>query len=428
MPELTETREPPSDWTDLFFRYLSDEKDASVYTQRNYRQALGEFAQWHRDTNESPVCWSELERNDFRLFLRQLGRRELSQAAIRLRFSALNSFYKFLMRRGLVESSPVKDVTLPKPAKRLPQFLTIDQMNALLDAPMQEFEAERVAKKGTKKKANQVPYLRDGAILETIYSCGLRIGEICRMLAGEIEPDEHVVNVHGKGKKERQVPIGRAAVEAARRAFGVRDGFVLGDIGPFGGLMEPYGEITRAEVDRAFAEQAKALVEAGADAIIVETQTVLDEAGAAIAAAKAAGAQCVIASMAFDFTHETHELRTMMGTDPDEAAAFLEAAGADVLGLNCGTNIDMARALAAVQRYRECSALPIMAQPNAGQPVLQNLKVIYNQAPEEMAAQAGDMLEADVAILGACCGSTPAHIAGLRGRMNQFIETQPQIG
>ena len=214
MPELTETREPPSDWTDLFFRYLSDEKDASVYTQRNYRQALGEFAQWHRDTNESPVCWSELERNDFRLFLRQLGRRELSQAAIRLRFSALNSFYKFLMRRGLVESSPVKDVTLPKPAKRLPQFLTIDQMNALLDAPMQEFEAERVAKKGTKKKANQVPYLRDGAILETIYSCGLRIGEICRMLAGEIEPDEHVVNVHGKGKKERQVPIGRAAVES----------------------------------------------------------------------------------------------------------------------------------------------------------------------------------------------------------------------
>lgn len=216
MPELTETREPPSDWTDLFFRFLSDEKDASVYTQRNYRQALGEFARWHRDTNESPVCWSELERNDFRLFLRQLGRRELSQAAIRLRFSALNSFYKFLMRRGLVDSSPVKDVILPKPAKRLPQFLTIDQMNALLDAPMREFEAERAAKKGTKKRVDAVPYLRDRAILETIYSCGLRIGEICRMLAGEIEPDEHVVNVHGKGKKERQVPIGRSAVEAIR--------------------------------------------------------------------------------------------------------------------------------------------------------------------------------------------------------------------
>ena len=216
MPELTNTSEPLLDWTDLFFRFLSEEKDASLYTQRNYRQALDEFTQWHRDTNGSSVRWSELERNDFRLFLRQLGRKELSQAAIRLRFSALNSFYKFLMRRGLVESSPVKGVTLPKPAKHLPQFLTIDQMNALLEAPMQEFEAERDAKKETNKKVSDVPYLRDRAILETIYSCGLRIGEICRILAGEIDPDELVINVHGKGKKERQGTIGRTAVKAIR--------------------------------------------------------------------------------------------------------------------------------------------------------------------------------------------------------------------
>jgi len=212
VPEPNQNSLSSTDWPGQFFRFLSNEKDASVYTQRNYQQALNEFEQWYRDTNESPVRWSQLERNDFRLFLRQLGRKELSQAAIRLRFSALNSFYKFLMRRGLVESSPVKDVTLPKPAKRLPQFLTIDQMNALLDAPMRELSA----KVGTKRKVNQVLSLRDRAILETIYSCGLRIGEICRMLAGEIEPDDLVVNVHGKGKKERQVPIGRAAVEAIR--------------------------------------------------------------------------------------------------------------------------------------------------------------------------------------------------------------------
>jgi len=212
VPEPNQNSLSSADWPGQFFRFLSNEKDASVYTQRNYQQALNEFEQWYLDTNESPVRWNQLERNDFRLFLRQLGRKELSQAAIRLRFSALNSFYKFLMRRGLVESSPVKDVTLPKPAKRLPQFLTIDQMNALLDAPMQELSA----KAGTKRKVSQVPSLRDRAILETIYSCGLRIGEICRMLAGEIEPDDLVVNVHGKGKKERQVPIGRAAVEAIR--------------------------------------------------------------------------------------------------------------------------------------------------------------------------------------------------------------------
>ena len=116
------------------------------------------------------------------------------------------------MRRGLVEASPVKGVTLPKPAKRLPQFLTIDQMIALLNAPEAEYRAEHLAKEGTSKKARVTLYLRDRAILETIYSCGLRIGEMCRMLAGEIDVEQSVVNVHGKGKKERQVPIGRAAL------------------------------------------------------------------------------------------------------------------------------------------------------------------------------------------------------------------------
>ena len=214
MPDEAKTGGADAEWPGLFYRFLIDEKDASVYTQRNYRQALDEFDKWYRKANVSTVRWAELERNDFRLFLRQLGRRELSQAAIRLRFSALNSFYKFLMRRGLVEASPVKGVTLPKPAKRLPQFLTIDQMIALLNAPEAEYNADRLAKEGTSKKVRKALYLRDRAILETIYSCGLRIGEMCRMTVDEIDFEESVVNVHGKGKKERQVPIGRAALDA----------------------------------------------------------------------------------------------------------------------------------------------------------------------------------------------------------------------
>ena len=214
MPDEAKTGGADAEWPGLFYRFLIDEKDASVYTQRNYRQALDEFDKWYRKANVSPVRWAELERNDFRLFLRQLGRRELSQAAIRLRFSALNSFYKFLMRRGLVEASPLKGVTLPKPAKRLPQFLTIDQMIALLNAPEAEYNAERLAKEGTSKKVRKALYLRDRAILETIYSCGLRIGEMCRMTVDEIDFEESVVNVQGKGKKERQGPIGRAALDA----------------------------------------------------------------------------------------------------------------------------------------------------------------------------------------------------------------------
>ena len=114
--------------------------------------------------------------------------------------------------------------------------------------------------------------------------------------------------------------INRAAAQIARQAFGNREGYVLGDIGPFGGLMEPYGEIPAALVAKAFAEQAEALVSGGVDAIIIETQTALEELGIAIAAAKAAGAPAVIGSMAFDKMQEGDEVRTMMGTSPEQAA------------------------------------------------------------------------------------------------------------
>ena len=207
----TESINLSKDWPEQFFRFLKNEKDASIYTLRNYRQALLEFAEWYQNKNGQNAPWENLKRDTFRVFLRHLGRTNFSQAAIRLRFSAINSFYKYLMRRGLLEASPVKGITLPKPAKRLPQFMTIEQMVQLLDAPEAEYRTKVLAYEGTNKKVQQAPYLRDRAILETIYSCGLRIGEICRMLSDEIDANELVVNVHGKGKKERLLPYGKVA-------------------------------------------------------------------------------------------------------------------------------------------------------------------------------------------------------------------------
>ncbi|HSC26131.1 MAG TPA: homocysteine S-methyltransferase family protein, partial [Vicinamibacterales bacterium] len=217
---------------------------------------------------------------------------------------------------------------------------------------------------------------------------------------------------HDEG--ERTQAINRAAVEIARRAFGGRPGYVLGDIGPFGGLMEPYGDIPVALVEKAFGEQAEALVSAGIDAIIIETQTSLEELGVAIAAAQAAGAPCIIGSMAFDRLREGDEVRTMMGTSPEQAAAFMAEAGCHVLGLNCGSGIDMRIAADTARRYRSVSGLPIMAQPNAGLPVLENLKVIYRETPDEMAAGVPALLDAGARIIGGCCGSTPAHIRRFR--------------
>jgi 5-methyltetrahydrofolate--homocysteine methyltransferase len=189
---------------------------------------------------------------------------------------------------------------------------------------------------------------------------------------------------------------------------------VLGDLGPFGGMMEPYGESSRDDVYRTYVEQAKALVSAGVDAIIVETQTVLDELRTAVEAARDAGATCVIASMAFDVTAETREIRTSMGKHPEEVADFMATQGVDIVALNCGTGIDMQHAAEVVRRYRTRCELPVMAQPNAGQPVLEGTQVVYKQSPDDMARDAADLLAAGARIVGACCGSTPAHIRSLR--------------
>jgi 5-methyltetrahydrofolate--homocysteine methyltransferase len=221
---------------------------------------------------------------------------------------------------------------------------------------------------------------------------------------------------HGHGHEV--VPINRAAVEIAREAFGGRPGFVIGDIGPFGGLMEPYGDFTETQVRAAFVEQAKALVDAGADAVIIETQTSLEELGIGIDAAREAGAPVVIGSLAYDVTLDGSTFRTMMGIDPERAAEFMAQRGVDIVALNCGTGMDMARAREAVERYRATTDRPVMAQPNAGQPKLVDMKVVYDETPEQMVRGVVPLLEAGVAILGACCGSTPQHIRAFRGAID----------
>jgi 5-methyltetrahydrofolate--homocysteine methyltransferase len=221
------------------------------------------------------------------------------------------------------------------------------------------------------------------------------------------------------------VAINSAAVEIARAAFEGRDGYVIGDIGPFGGLMEPFGDFTETEVREAFREQARALVSAGADAIIIETQTSLEELGLGLSAAREAGAACVIGSMAYDVTRDGSTFRTMMGVDPERAAEFMEAHGADIVALNCGTGMDMERARQAVLRYRDATTLPIMAQPNAGQPKLVEMKVVYDESPEHMVAGVVPLLESGASIIGGCCGSTPEHIRAFRHAMDRYLSAQP---
>jgi integrase/recombinase XerC len=212
-------------WLRKFLAHLATDRGASVYTQRNYRAALNEFVRWHRaeqgqsafadksvSARQAPV-WEKLERDDFRSYLRFLGRNNLGRAATQLRFSALRTFYKFLIRHGLVGASPVKNLALPKPARRLPKYLTRQQILDLLAAPAKLLETQK-QRKGPGRPVSAAVCLRDIAVLETIYSCGLRVSELCGLRAEDVDWSEQLVRVRGKGKKERLVPIGGPALRA----------------------------------------------------------------------------------------------------------------------------------------------------------------------------------------------------------------------
>lgn len=300
-----------------------------------------------------------------------------------------------------------------------------------------------------KDRLKQGPLLGDGAMGTQLMIAGLEQGACGeawnlsapqRVLAiqqryAEAGSDVLLTNTFGgcrimlnrHGVADDVSAINKAGVEIARQAFNAagRDGYVLGDIGPFGGLMEPYGEFTEDQVRSAFTEQAKALVDAGADGIIIETQTSLEELQLGIEAAKEAGAACVIGSLAYDVTLDGSTFRTMMGIDPERAAEFMQEHDADVVALNCGTRMDMPRAKEAVERYRAATELPVMAQPNAGQPKLVNMKVVYDETPQEMMKGVAPLLAAGASIVGGCCGSTPDHIAAFRAAMNAYIHSKP---
>ncbi len=222
------------------------------------------------------------------------------------------------------------------------------------------------------------------------------------------------------GLEKELLAINRAGAEIARRAFGAKPGFVLGDIGPLGALLEPYGELSAEQATQALEEQAAALVGSGVDAVIIETQTALEELGLAIDAAKRVGAACVIASLAYDLMQDKTSYRTMMGVSPEQAARFVEERGANVVALNCGTGMDMQGASRVALIYGSSCSLPVMVQPNAGRPAMENNRAVYRQGPADMGREVPAALEAGVSIIGSCCGSTPEHTREIRRRVDLF--------
>lgn len=205
--------------------------------------------------------------------------------------------------------------------------------------------------------------------------------------------------------------VNRAGVEISRRAAAGRAA-VFASIGPSGKML-PAGEVTAAELHAAFAEQARSLAAAGADALVAETMSDLDEAKIALAAAKATGLPVVV-SMVFDAGKKKD--RTMMGNTPEQCAHELAAAGADLIGANCGCGVegyvDIAR------RMHAATGRPIWIKANAGLPELVDGKPVYRMSAEEYAAYLPALIEAGARLIGGCCGTGPAFIRALRERVS----------
>jgi 5-methyltetrahydrofolate--homocysteine methyltransferase len=227
-----------------------------------------------------------------------------------------------------------------------------------------------------------------------------------------------------RGLEECTEEINRAAVAAVRRAVGAR-AYVSASVGPSGHLLKPYGDADPGAIAAGFERQIGALAAAGADLVCIETMTDLAEAVLAVRAARAtAPGLPVIATVTFEKTRRG--FYTVMGNPIAQVVAELAAAGADVLGSNCGngseTMVEVARQL------RALTARPLVIQPNAGLPEPHGGATVYPETPEFMAERARELIACGVAIVGGCCGTTPEHVRALRAVVDAAAPPKPRAG
>ena len=273
--------------------------------------------------------------------------------------------------------------------------------------------------------AGEEKLLFDGAMGTTLQAQGVPTGEIADLLC--ITEPERITGIHqayvdagaqvittntfnsnratleNHGVTTPVAEIFAAAVACARAAG---PNFVAADIGSTGQMLEPYGDLEPEDAYELFAEQAKAGEAAGADFILIETIADATEAEIAIRAAKENTDLPVFASMTFEANGHT-----LMGDTVVSATERLQAAGADVVGMNCSHGPETLLPL--VKDMTSVATVPVLAQPNAGMPDFVDGKVVYPMTAQDFAQAVAPMLEAGVTIVGSCCGSTPEFTAEL---------------
>lgn len=213
------------------------------------------------------------------------------------------------------------------------------------------------------------------------------------------------------GLADRLEELNKAASEIAKKvATNYSDVFVMGDVGPSGELMEPMGTLTTESAKEIFSEQIKALLAGGADGILIETMSDLSEVQAAVSAVQEINPELpIIVMLSFDTN-----LRTMMGVKPAQAVSEISKMGVKIIGANCGRGTDEISVIAKEMSENRIAGVHLITQSNAGLPKLVGADFIYDGTPEEMAKYALEMKGLGINIIGACCGSTPEHIAAIK--------------
>lgn len=209
--------------------------------------------------------------------------------------------------------------------------------------------------------------------------------------------------------KDRTEELNEAAASISREAAGDAH-YVLGSMGPTGVVLM-LGEVSEDELKEGFAVQAKALEKGGVDALCVETMSDIEEACCAIKAIKDVSDLPIVCTFTFEKT-VNGDYRTMMGVSPTDMAGAIKAAGADVIGTNCGNGID--GMIDIVKEIRTVEPdMPVLVHANAGKPVIKDGKTSFPETPQIMASKISSLVSAGATIVGGCCGTTPEHIKAM---------------
>jgi 5-methyltetrahydrofolate--homocysteine methyltransferase len=291
-----------------------------------------------------------------------------------------------------------------------------------------------MAKKTLKQKLSEGLLFLDGAMGTQLMAKGIELGKCNEML--NIESPQIILDIHRSyiqagsdavytntfganeitlarhGLADKVEQINKAAVEIARKAGG-RDKFVIGDIGPCGDFLRPLGNLEPKILKSAFAKQAKALCDGGVDGFVIETMTAIDEAKVAAEAVKSVCNLPVFISFAFDPAGA--DFKTMMGVSVETVVSEFSAIGVDAIGFNCGT-LKMEQYLQLAEKFAKLlkdKNILLLAKPNGGKPELIDGRAVYKLSDKDFADWLEKIHNAGVALIGGCCGTTPAHVKAM---------------